>query len=70
MSDYTVSPFNPNTRMKNVNGMVMDKRGMRKTDICVRVTSDRRGKSLSLEDGKTMLMIPLETVEDMIEVVE
>lgn len=69
MSRYTESPLNPNTRAKMVHGCVMDSKSLRKQDICIRVTHDKRGKSLSLEDGDRMLMIPLEAVEDMIKVV-
>lgn len=39
-------------------------------DVTVRVTHDKRGKSLSLSDESsgTMLMVPLEPLEDILDV--
>ena len=62
------SPLNPGTRSKVVTGCIAKPTSPipHAARIVVRVTDDRRGKSLSLEDGKTMLMIPLEEVADML----
>lgn len=35
--------------------------------ITVRFTSDKHGESLSIEDGETMLGVPFEEVEKLIE---
>ena len=64
-----ISQLNCNTRWKTVNGLKMTRIGTSgPCKITIRVTSDERGKSLSLEDGTTMLMIPLEPVADLLTV--
>ncbi|WP_269477775.1 hypothetical protein [Hominibacterium faecale] len=56
------------TAIKQVTGMVYDdvSKKMKVTTLTVRVTHDIYGSSLSLEDGKTMLQIPLEPIEKML----
>lgn len=51
------------TLIKDINGLIF-KDSMHPTRITVRITSDSRGKSLSLADEKenVMLMIPLEPI--------
>lgn len=51
------------TITKDINGLIL-KDSMQPTRITVRMTSDSRGKSLSLADEKenVMLMIPLELI--------
>lgn len=51
------------TLTKDINGLIF-KDSMHPTKITVRMTSDSKGKSLSLADEKNdvMLMIPLEPI--------
>ena len=51
------------TLTKDINGLIF-KDSMQPTRITVRMTSDSKGKSLSLADEKenVMLMIPLEPI--------
>lgn len=51
------------TITKDINGQIF-KNSMQSTRITVRMTSDSKGKSLSLADEKNdvMLMIPLELI--------
>lgn len=65
------SPLNSGTHYKTVMGAAarIDKMGIQSVPITIRVTHDGKGKSLSLEDGEKLLMIPLEPVEDLIKVV-
>lgn len=69
MNGWKESPLNPKTRMKTIAGATVaaGQTGITRTQITVRVTHDERGKTLSLEDGKIMLLIPLEPVTDMID---
>lgn len=65
------SPLNDRTRYKVVNGLTINiKRpgALVPAAITIRVTSNKAGKSLSLEDGANMIMIPLEPVSDLIDV--
>ena len=56
------------TAIKQVTGMVYDDAAgkMKIAKLTVRVTHDRMGSSLSLEDGKMMMEIPLEPIEKML----
>lgn len=51
----------------DLDGMSVNVRnGMRRSKITLRVTKDERGRSLSLDNGKVMLMIPCEQVMDLL----
>lgn len=52
------------TLTKDINGLIIKGDSMQGAEITVRMTSDSRGKSLSLADEKenVMLMIPLELI--------
>ena len=55
---------------QRVNGMKFDAKGMRKLEITVRMTVDEHGQSISFSDDEdVLLMIPLESVSDLIKVV-
>lgn len=52
------------TASKRVRGVMFDGKGLRKTSLTIRVTSDEYGESVSIADDKTiMLQVPLEEVE-------
>ena len=57
---------------KDVRGLVVSANDMKihPCNITVRMTSDKRGKSLSLQGLNVMVQIPLEGVEDVIKAVE
>lgn len=57
-------------KLREVNGLESVGHGLRQAIITVRVTADERGKSLSLADDRRgiMLMIPVEPVEDLLDV--
>ena len=61
-------------REKRVEGWITDGRHFDRARICVRMTHDDKGKSLSLsvEEGNILFQIgiPLESVEDIIEIAE
>lgn len=59
-------------REKDVEGMIVDiRRPLPKPcTVTVRMTSDKRGQSLSLSAYNIQFMIPLEAVRDIIRVVE
>ena len=50
---------------KKVDGLSWDMRFMRMTrqKLNVQITSDKLGKTLSIDDGKTLLSIPLEQID-------
>ena len=55
------------TKKVKVRGMKMSNNKMKIADIVVRVTVDKIGKSLSLSDGKqVMLEVPMEGLEKLI----
>ena len=55
---------------KQVDGMKFDAKGMRKLAITVRMTVDEHGQSISFsDDEEVLLMIPLESVSDLIKAV-
>ena len=64
---YMVNPLNPNTRIKYVKGMRQQGAKLYRCKICVRVTHDSKGKTLSLEGAETMLLIPLEEVRELVD---
>lgn len=66
------SPLNKNTRYKDIRGLVYIGSRMGEAEVTVRVTHDEKGKSLSLASdvAGVMIMIPLEQVDDMLEVVD
>ena len=59
-------------REKTVSGVIYpntDKLTMpMKSEVTVRMTSDKVGQSLSLQAGNVMIMIPLEAVRDIIRI--
>lgn len=58
-------------REKTVEGVIFkDFKNMSKCLVTVRMTSNYRGQSLSLENNGTMIVIPLEEVKDIIRVTE
>lgn len=59
-------------RDKTVKGMVTDVKNMipRKTSVRVQMTSDKLGQSLSLSTSDILIMIPLESVRDIIKIVK
>lgn len=59
-------------REKNVMGMIVDitKPMPHFCNVTVRMTSDNKGKSLSLAAANVMIQIPLEEVEDIIWIAE
>lgn len=59
-------------RDKTVKGMVADVKNMipRKTNVRVQMTSDKLGQSLSLSTSDILIMIPLESVRDIIKIVK
>ena len=57
-------------REKDVKGMITDGHRFTMTNVVVRMTSDIRGKSLSLNAGNILIEIPLEEVEDIIVLAE
>lgn len=57
-------------REKEVKGMITDGHSFTMTNVVVRMTSDKRGKSLSLNAGNILIEIPLEEVEDIIVLAE
>lgn len=64
------SPLNPNTRYKILNGITADiaePEHLMPCNVVIRVTHDERGKTLSLENGETLICIPLEPVSDLID---
>ena len=58
----------PRTRMRDVNGMLFLADKWTTKTVTVRVTKDKAGKTLSLNVGDLMILIPVEPVEDMIDV--
>lgn len=64
------SPLNPNTRYHILTGLTADiaePTKLHPANVVIRVTHDDKGKSLSLEDGERLIMIPLEPVADLID---
>ena len=62
--------INPNTRYHILTGLTADiaePTKLHPANVVIRVTHDDRGKTLSLEDGKTLICIPLEPVADLID---
>ncbi len=59
-------------RDKTVKGMVADVKNMipKKTNVRVQMTADKHGQSLSLSTTDVLIMIPLESVRDIIRVVK
>ena len=59
-------------REKDVMGMIVDitKPMPHFCNVTVRMTSDKKGKSLSLAAANVMIQIPLEEVEDIIRIAE
>ena len=61
-------------REKDIKGCIIDgSKPMimpRKCDVTIRMTSDARGQSLSLQAFNIMIEIPLESVRDIIKVTE
>lgn len=55
---------NPSTTMHIIRGARIDEMNVIPKDLAVRITSDARGKSMSISDdeGGMMLMIPLEPI--------
>lgn len=62
------------TRIREIDGIVFinddDKMSYLEGKVVVRATKDSRGKSLSMQFGNIMIEIPVEPVEDMIDIVE
>ena len=56
------------TELKTVKGFHGGKNDMlpRRENITVRFTSDKYGKTISLEDGENIIGVPFEDVEKMI----
>lgn len=59
-------------REKTIDGMIADIRQPfpEKAKVTVRMTSDKRGQTLSLSFANIMILIPLEPVADIIKVAE
>lgn len=59
-------------REKTVKGMIADVRTMMPVfvDVTVRMTSDKRGQSLSMSGANVMIEIPLEGVRNIIKVTD
>lgn len=57
-------------REKDVNGLITDGHHIRPCNVTVRMTSDKHGQSLSLTALGVQINIPLESVADIIRVVE
>ena len=56
-------------REKTVEGIIFFEKGsMKRCDITVRMTSDKRGQTLSLQAFNLMISIPLESVAEIIKV--
>lgn len=57
-------------KLREVTGLMFSPKGYMPTKITVRISNDAIGKSLSLADERIgfMLEIPLEPLEDLIEV--
>lgn len=61
------------TKAKIINGCIADFRGsgcIKEAELVLRVTHDHKGKGISISDehGGIMFYIPVEPVEDLIEV--
>ena len=55
------------TKKKRVKGAILSGNKLKEADIDVRVTVDRLGKTLSLSDGKkVMLLVPMEGLEKLV----
>ena len=55
------------TKMAKVKGMIVSGNKIKNADIEVRVTVDKIGKTLSLSDGKRVLLcVPMEGLERLI----
>ncbi|MCU7380491.1 hypothetical protein OBO34_19450 [Clostridiales Family XIII bacterium ASD5510] len=56
------------TAIRQVTGMAYDDKTkkMQIKKLTVRVTHDKAGSTISIEDGKTMLSVPLEPIEGML----
>lgn len=57
-------------REKTVTGMITDGKHLGRTPVTVRMTSDKKGQTLSLNVGEIMMAISLEDVQDIIRVTE
>ena len=53
--------------IKIINGAISDGKTMTAAPIEVRFTSDKKGESISLVHGDTMLFVPFEQVQKMID---
>ena len=66
--------MNRDYREKTVEGCIIDGSTPllmpKKCDVVVRMTSDKIGQSLSLNAYNIMILIPLESVKDIIKVAE
>lgn len=58
------------TRMFKVQGMRCTMQDMVPIEIDVRVSSDKHGKSISLSDGETLLLVPVEPLKGFLDVDE
>lgn len=58
------------TRTREVKGMIVTPSGITAGTVTLRVTKDKLGKSLSLSDDSRgfMLQIPIEPVQDLVDV--
>ena len=57
-------------REKDVSGLITDGHHIRPCNVTVRMTSDKHGQSLSFTAYGVQINIPLESVADIIRVVE
>lgn len=67
-----MSKNKPMRKYKSVKGLITDTTNMKPMPgvVTLRVTSDKIGKSLSLQCANVMIQIPLEPVEDTIQLIE
>lgn len=49
--------------IKTVDGYTSDGYSLEKRKITVRVTSDKRGETISLEDGRTLIGVTVKDIE-------
>lgn len=49
--------------IKTVDGYTSDGYGLEKRKVTVRVTSDKTGETLSLEDGRTLIGVGVKDIE-------
>ncbi len=56
------------TKIRTVNGFAMDGKSMEPCKVTARTTVDKKGKTLSLENGKTMIIVAVEQLKGMVDI--